>query len=58
MRIVQRSRHVDLLLTDWLQAQRTRSHSSEHVYSNGAVHTGVYELQFAHSNSRNLVRAM
>ena len=34
-------RHIDLLHTDWLQTERTRSHSSEHVYLNGTVHTGV-----------------
>ena len=35
----------------WLQKQRTRSHSSEHVYSSGTVHTGVRELQFPNSIS-------
>jgi len=33
----------DLLRTDWLQTlQRTRSFSSEHVYSNGTVHVEVF----------------
>ena len=31
------SRHIDLLRTDWLQIQRSRSHSSELVFSSGTV---------------------
>jgi len=41
MHTVRRQRR-DLLRTDWLQTEQwTRSLSSEHVYSNGSVHTRV-----------------
>jgi len=36
---------IDLFLTDWLQTQRTGSHSSEHVYSDGTAYIGIRELQ-------------
>ena len=40
------SRDIDLLPTDWLQTQRTRSHSFKHAYLSGTVHSAVYAMRY------------
>jgi len=45
---------IDLFLTDWLQTQRTGSHSSEHVYSDGTAYVGIRELQLIASCERSV----